>query len=64
MHESTVTLGEVVSILFDHYVEAFGNEEIAAHATAVTVSTWFLRGSGPGSGRCCPLTFDEHEMEA
>jgi len=59
----TVTLGEVVSILFEHYVNAFGDEEIAAHATAVTVGRWFRPPPAGGRGPS-PLPLEECENEA
>lgn len=64
MHDGTLTLGELVSMLFESFVGVFGNEEVAAHATALTVGRWFLRRPTRGAVAPVPVEFHEQEIEA
>lgn len=64
MHDEMLTLGEVVSVLFESFVATFGDEEVAAHATSVTVGRWFV---GRVRARCpssASPSHGEYEIEA
>lgn len=40
MTKQTVTLGELISVLFEAFLDAFEDEELAAAAAAATLNRW------------------------
>lgn len=64
MHDETLTLGEVVSVLFESFVASFGDEEVAAHATAVIVGRWFVGRVRAACPRTGSQSHGEYEIEA
>lgn len=40
MNNQTTTLGELISVLFETFLEEFQDEELAAAAAAATLNRW------------------------
>lgn len=40
MNKQTVTLGELIAVLYETFMEEFEDEELAAAAAAATLNRW------------------------
>lgn len=43
----TVPLGELIEVLYEAFLEEFGDEEVAATATAATLNRWLQSPGHP-----------------
>lgn len=51
MFENTPsTLGELISLLYDEYMELYGDEDIASVATAATINDLLTEGEAASRG--------------
>jgi hypothetical protein len=47
MTTTTTTLGELITALYEEYLELYGDEDVASVATAATINDLFAEGSEP-----------------
>lgn len=54
-HPSNLTLGDLITVLYDEFLAVYGDEEIASVAVAATINDLLVEGAASSRGDPAPI---------